>query len=67
MFDCFIPVGDGDKEGGTILEHYLAQLNTGDVDVDRIVEITSGFTPAYIQYLFQQVAHCGARSVSTNW
>lgn len=57
-FDCIIPVGGLDKEGRvTILEHYLAKLNTGDVNLDRLVEMTSGFTPADIQYLFQQVAH----------
>jgi len=57
-FDCIIPVGGLDKEGrATILEYYLAKLNTGNVDVDRIVAMTSGFTPADIQYLFQQAAH----------
>jgi SpoVK/Ycf46/Vps4 family AAA+-type ATPase len=57
-FDCIIPVGGLDREGRkTILEYYLAKLNTGDVDVERVVEMTSGFTPADIQYLFQQVAH----------
>ncbi len=57
-FDCIIPVGGLDREGRTtILEYYLAKLNTGNVNVARIVEMTSGFTPADIQYLFQQVAH----------
>jgi len=57
-FDCIIPVGGLDKEGRTtILEHYLSKLNTGQVDLERIIEMTSGFTPADIQYLFQQVAH----------
>jgi len=57
-FDCIIPVGGLDREGRkTILEYYLAKLNTGNVDVERVVEMTSGFTPADIQYLFQQVAH----------
>ena len=57
-FDCIIPVGGLDREGRTtILEYYLSKLNTGNVDIDRIVEMTSGFTPADIQYLFQQVAH----------
>lgn len=57
-FDCIIPVGGLDREGRTtILEYYLSKLNTGDVNRDRIVEMTSGFTPADIQYLFQQVAH----------
>ncbi|MBM9537913.1 ATP-binding protein [Desulfobulbus alkaliphilus] len=57
-FDCIIPVGGLDKEGRkTILEYYLTKLNTGNIDMERIVEMTSGFTPADIQYLFQQVAH----------
>jgi len=57
-FDCIIPVGGLDQEGRTtILEHYLSKLNTGQVDLDQIVDMTSGFTPADIQYLFQQVAH----------
>lgn len=56
-FDCIIPVGGLDKEGRTtIIAHYISQLNAGDVEVDRVVEMTSGFTPADIQYLFQQVA-----------
>lgn len=57
-FDCIIPVGGLDREGRTtVLEHYLAKLNTGQVDLDRLIEVTLGFTPADIQYLFQQVAH----------
>jgi transitional endoplasmic reticulum ATPase len=57
-FDCIIPVGGLDEEGRTtILEYYLAKLNSGEVKMDKLVEITSGFTPADIQYLFQQVAH----------
>jgi len=57
-FDCIIPVGGLDREGRTtILEHYLSKLNTGQIDLDLIVEMTSGLTPADIQYLFQQVAH----------
>lgn len=57
-FDCIIPVGGLDNEGRTtILEHYLSKLNIGQVNLGQIVEMTSGFTPADIQYLFQQVAH----------
>jgi len=57
-FDCIIPVGGLDREGRTtIIEHYLSKLHTGQIDLDRIAEMTSGFTPADIQYLFQQVAH----------
>ena len=57
-FDCIIPVGGLDKEGRTtILEYYLAKLNAGNIDLEQLVEMTSGFTPADIQYLFQQVAH----------
>jgi transitional endoplasmic reticulum ATPase len=56
-FDCIIPVGGLDQEGrATILDHYLSKLNTGQIDMQRVVEMTSGFTPADIQYLFQQVA-----------
>ena len=56
-FDCIIPVGVLDREGRTtILEHYLSKLNTGEIDLERIVEMTSGCTPADIQYIFHQVA-----------
>ena len=56
-FDCIIPVGGLDSEGrATILDYYLSKLNTGEIDMERVVEMTSGFTPADIQYLFQQVA-----------
>jgi transitional endoplasmic reticulum ATPase len=56
-FDCIIPVGGLDREGRTtILAHYLSKLNTGQIDMEQIVEMTSGYTPADIQYLFQQVA-----------
>lgn len=56
-FDCIIPVGGLDKEGRTtILAYYLSKLNTGQIDLEQVVEMTSGFTPADIQYLFEQVA-----------
>jgi len=56
-FDCIIPVGGlNDDERRTILEYYLSRLNTGEIDIDRIVKDTSRFTPADIQYLFEQVA-----------
>jgi transitional endoplasmic reticulum ATPase len=56
-FDCIIPVGGLDEEGRrTILEYYLSELNTEDVDLDLIVGMTSRFTPADIEYLFQQAA-----------
>jgi SpoVK/Ycf46/Vps4 family AAA+-type ATPase len=56
-FDCIIPVGGlNDAERRTILEYYLSRLNTGEIDIDRIVNETSRFTPADIQYLFEQVA-----------
>jgi SpoVK/Ycf46/Vps4 family AAA+-type ATPase len=52
-----IPVGGLDDEGRKYaLEMQLQGLNTGEVDLDRIVEMTTRFTPADIQYLFQQVA-----------
>jgi len=56
-FDCIIPVGDLDEAGRkTILEYYLSRLNTKGIDLDRIVRMTSRFTPADIEYPFQQVA-----------
>jgi transitional endoplasmic reticulum ATPase len=56
-FDCIIPVGGLDEDGRrTILEHYLSKLNTKEIDLERIVKMTSRFTPADIEYLFQQVA-----------
>ena len=56
-FDCIIPVGGLDEEGRkTILQHYLSRLNTGNIDLNLIVKKTSGFTPADVEYLFQQVA-----------
>jgi transitional endoplasmic reticulum ATPase len=56
-FDCIIPVGGLDEEGRrTILEHYLSKLHTENIDLNLIVKMTSRFTPADIEYLFQQVA-----------
>lgn len=56
-FDCIIPVGELDASGRkTILEHYLSKLNTGQINLDQLVEMTSGFTPADIEYLFHQVS-----------
>ena len=56
-FDCIIPVGGLDEDGRrTILEQFLSSLNTKDVDLNLIVKITARFTPADIEYLFQQVA-----------
>ncbi|MHC1743384.1 MAG: ATP-binding protein [Syntrophobacteraceae bacterium] len=56
-FDCIIPVGGLDREGRTtIVEHYLSKLNTGEINLEEVVEMTSGFTPADIQYFFQEVA-----------
>jgi transitional endoplasmic reticulum ATPase len=56
-FDCIIPVGGLDEDGRrTILEHYLSKLNTEQIDLHLIVKMTSRFTPADIEYLFQQVA-----------
>jgi SpoVK/Ycf46/Vps4 family AAA+-type ATPase len=55
-FDCVIPVGGLDHEGRrTIFEHYLSDTNRGEVDVGKIVEMISRFTPADIEYLFQRV------------
>ena len=56
-FDCIIPVGGlNDEERRAILEYYLSRLNKGDIDLNRIVKETPRFTPADIQYLFEQVA-----------
>jgi transitional endoplasmic reticulum ATPase len=56
-FDCIIPVAGLDQGGRTtILEHYLSKLNTGRIDLEQVVDMTAGFTPADIQYLFQKVA-----------
>jgi SpoVK/Ycf46/Vps4 family AAA+-type ATPase len=56
-FDCIIPVGGLDEDGRkTILKHYLSKLNTEEIDLNLIVRMTSRFTPADIEYLFQQVA-----------
>jgi SpoVK/Ycf46/Vps4 family AAA+-type ATPase len=57
-FDCIIPVGGLDEdERAIILKHYFSQLNTGEIDLKRIIKMTVRFTPADIEYLFQQVAH----------
>jgi SpoVK/Ycf46/Vps4 family AAA+-type ATPase len=56
-FDCIIPVGGLDQEGRTtIIEHYMSTLNTGHIELEQVVDLTAGFTPADIQYLFQKVA-----------
>ncbi len=56
-FDCVIPVGGlDDMTRKTIVKHYLARMNRGEVDVDRLTEMLPIFTPADIEYLFQRVA-----------
>jgi transitional endoplasmic reticulum ATPase len=56
-FDCIIPVGAlNEDERATILQYDLSKLNTGEVDLDRIIKMTNRFTPADLEYLFQQVA-----------
>ena len=56
-FDCIIPVGGLDEDGRkTVLEQYISRLNTADIDLNLIIKMTSRFTPADIEYLFQQVA-----------
>jgi SpoVK/Ycf46/Vps4 family AAA+-type ATPase len=56
-FDCIIPVGGLDEDGRrTILEQFLSKLNTGNIDLNLIVKMTSRLTPADIEYLFHQVA-----------
>lgn len=59
-FDCIIPVGGlNDDERKTILTFYLARVNAGEIDLDWLVDETSRFTPADIEYFFQQVAQYG--------
>jgi len=56
-FDCIIPVGGLDREGSkTILQNYLSKLNVGEIDLNQVAEMTTGFTPADIEYLFQKIA-----------
>jgi SpoVK/Ycf46/Vps4 family AAA+-type ATPase len=56
-FDCIIPVGGlSTAERKTILEYYLSRINVAHIDLDRLVDATSRFTPADIQYLFELVA-----------
>jgi len=56
-FDCIIPVGGlNADERKTVLETYLSRLNVGEIDLDELVNRTSRFTPADIEYLFEQVA-----------
>ncbi len=56
-FDCIIPVGGlSDDERSTILNYYIARINAGDIDIPWLVESTARFTPADIEYFFQQVA-----------
>ena len=56
-FDCIIPVGGlNADERKTILENCLSRLNVGQIDLARLVDETSRFTPADIEYLFTKVA-----------
>lgn len=56
-FDCIIPVGALDRDGVmTIIKHHLSRLNAGKVDLNEIAENITGYTPADIEYIFQQVA-----------
>ena len=45
-----------EDERATILQYYLSKVNIGEVDLDRIIKMTNRFTPADLEYLFQQVA-----------
>ncbi len=59
-FDCIIPVGAlNDDERATILKYYLSRVNAGDIDLAWLVQRTARFTPADIEYFFQQVAQYG--------
>jgi transitional endoplasmic reticulum ATPase len=56
-FDCIIPLGGLDEEGRrTILEHYLSKVNAGEIDLNLVGKVTSRFTAADIEYLFQKIA-----------
>jgi transitional endoplasmic reticulum ATPase len=56
-FDCIIPVGGlNEDERATILKYYLSKVNTGEVDLNLIIKMTNRFTPADLEYLFQQIA-----------
>ncbi len=56
-FDCIIPVGGlNADERKTILDYYLSRINVGQIDIERLVAETARFTPADIEYLFEQVA-----------
>jgi transitional endoplasmic reticulum ATPase len=56
-FDCIIPVGGlNEDERASILHYYLSRVNAGDVDLNLLIKMTSRFTPADLEYLFQQVA-----------
>lgn len=66
-FDCIIPVGGLDEDGRrTILEYYMAKLNTEEIDLNLIINMTSRFTPADIEYLFQQIAQFAFEQEYTN-
>ncbi len=55
-FDCVIPVGSlDDQSRRRIFEHFLADTNRRDIDIDRIISEIPLFTPAEIEYLFQKV------------
>ena len=56
-FDCIIPVGGlNADERKAVVEHFLSRLNVGQIDLGRLVDETSRFTPADIEYLFEQTA-----------
>jgi SpoVK/Ycf46/Vps4 family AAA+-type ATPase len=56
-FDFIIPIGELDEVGRkNILKHYLSKLNAADINLDLLAKMTIRFTPADIEYLFQQVA-----------
>ncbi|WP_027185677.1 ATP-binding protein [Desulfovibrio inopinatus] len=56
-FDYVIPVGSLDDDGRrTVLSYYLSKMNTEVIDLDLLITLTTKFTPADIEYLFQNVA-----------
>lgn len=59
-FDSIIPVGGLDDQGRqTVFEHYLTETNSGEIDVDAILNQITHYTPADIEYLFQKVRQLG--------
>ncbi|MDQ3732985.1 MAG: ATP-binding protein, partial [Actinomycetota bacterium] len=56
-FDYVLPVGPPDEAArAAIWRNYIAQITDDDVDIDRLVEATSLFTPADIDFAARKAA-----------